>query len=123
MNNRFFIGLTTDVQDGMFLLIGQEVGLNFTSVFLLPESQFGQVEWGDVVKLDLRGPKKKIGDDFMPCATLIEKEPRSINRGQAVDLQDAINDFLQEKGWTEEKEGNLEEAFKMWEAHFGVFPD
>lgn len=122
MNNRFFIGLVTDVQDGVFLVVGQEVGQHFTSVFLLPEEHLDDVHWGDVLKVDLRGPTLKVGEDFLPIAKFIEKEERTLRRDQAVTLQESINAFLIAKGWTEETQGEtLGEVMRTMQAHFNLF--
>lgn len=122
MNNRFFIGLVTDVQDGVFLVVGQEVGQHFTGVFLLPEEHLDDVHWGDVLKVDLRGPTLKVGEDLLPIAKFVEKKERTLRRNQAVTLQEAINAFLIEKGWTEEtQDETLGEVMRTMQAHFSIF--
>lgn len=122
MNNRFFIGLVTDANDGLFLVVGQEVDQNFTGVFLLPEEHLDDIHWGDVLKVDLRRPTLKIGEDFFPIAQLKEKEERTLRRDQAVTLQEGINAFLIEKGWTEERQDEtLGEVMRTMQAYFNVF--
>lgn len=123
MNNKFFVGYTTDVQDGVFLVIGQELDYDFASVLVLPEKDRDAVQWGDVLKINMSGPKLKVDEEWFPCVSLIAKEDRGLNKRQAMELQDKLNDFMEEKGWTEEVEADLDELMQEHAAYFNIFPD
>lgn len=124
MNSKFLIGLTTDPQDGMFLLVGQEVDHNYTAVFLLPEKEIERVPWGICVNLDMRGPTINIEGDFYPCATVISVDQDRIAKSRAVELIGAMNEFLEAKGWVEHSsERRLEDVLQEMGAYLNVFPD
>ena len=123
MMHKFFVGLTTEPAGGLFLVIGQEVQQDFTLAFLVPEQYKDDVSWGHVIDVDLSGPKKIIEGDMFPCVHYKGRIDHPLDRNQAQALQDKVSEFLLEKGWTEEREGDLDEEFATHNAYFSIFPD
>lgn len=120
---KFFVGLTTESNEGLFFVIGQEVQQGFTLAFLVPEQYRDDISWGQVIGVDLEGPKKVIEGDMFPCVHYKGNIDYPLDRRQAQSLQEQVNSFLIEKGWTEEAEGNLGEELATYDAYFSTFPD
>lgn len=123
MEQKFYIGLTTECEDGQFLAVGQNTGADYTAVFLLPEKHHADVTWGHIVSVDLSGPKRKIDGDWFPCATLLEVLPELPRRHEAAKYQESVNAFLEQKGWVEEEREDLRESMQTMQAYFNMFPD
>ena len=123
MEQKYYIGLTTECEGGQFLAVGHNIGADYTAVFLLPEKHHEDVSWGRIARVDLSGPKKKIDGDWFPCATLLGVLPDLPRRHAAAEYQESVNAFLEQKGWVEQKSADLAETVQTMQAYFNMFPD
>ena len=124
MISRFFIALTTECQDGQFLIVAQGLDDDQTHFLLLPWTDFSLVEWGKTVKIDIGDEEQTIDGFRFPKCQLACVEPNKLTRAQAESLHAKTSQTMMDMGMTETRSDlTADETLDMRDDYFAHFPD
>jgi hypothetical protein len=124
MISRFFIALTTDCQDGQFLVVAHGLDDDETHFILLPEIDHQFVEWGHTVQIDMGDEEQTIDGFEFSKAQIIRVEPNRLTRAQAEQLHAKAALAMVEMGMTETRSDlSPDDVLATRDDYFGRFPD
>ena len=116
--------MTSEPQDSVFLVVGYNISHGYSLAFLLSEDMRDEVEWGQVLDVDLDTRVMHIiegsGYPQFMTAKVTDIIP---TRDQAANYQEQVNNFMIENGWTEDEPGDLAESLEKMAAQFDRFPE